>query len=406
MNTLELIKIDPSKKIFQFLEKRIRSDNYRGNQLSQHNRYDLKLVKKTLKLLYDYSGMDLMQIRDTDLSKRPFNNEGEKTYAEYVNSISLEVKRGTQDSVRKNLFVDFHRMGFIFRYDEYKKIILPYERKHVKYVSLSKLGKEFAFNDNLFETNILYSRGIDNLLKGIIDDLMYLILYLNKLTIDEYTFFVSFLNIEMDGEYYGKDHIIDMIKEYRSLSRYTKDALRNSIKNYCNPDNFSGDKTKKRDFHNWINESQQVFMLLNQTVFFEKRENTIFAKIGVNAIYDTSEKLNRSLAEKLKYYTYHSVKKKIGFELHHVVPLSWSRNRNEYAVLDNHKNLVYIDGYSHSKITQNRNLNVIIDFIDQDIIFSDYNDSKVHCKNVDQILYNPKNQSEMKNYNISILNSL
>ena len=40
MNILDKLKqLDPSKKALFFLAERLQNDNYRGIQLSQHNRY-------------------------------------------------------------------------------------------------------------------------------------------------------------------------------------------------------------------------------------------------------------------------------------------------------------------------------------------------------------------------------
>ncbi|GAA9658509.1 hypothetical protein VN0526_00150 [Helicobacter pylori] len=62
----------------------------------------------------------LLQILTTDMSKRPSNIIGEEVYAKVVDNICksemLQDNLGkknqvTQDSLRKNLFVDMHRMG-------------------------------------------------------------------------------------------------------------------------------------------------------------------------------------------------------------------------------------------------------------------------------------------------------
>ena len=408
MRELLLTQIDPSKRCLSFLEERISSGKYRGNQISQHNRYDLQVVKTMLTELYNISGKSLMQIRDADLSKRPYNIAGEEDYAIYVDKINKHpaVGRGTQDSVRKNLFVDFNRMGFLDRYTSKKVKTIPGKKSKTKYVSLTELAIQFVTTNNIFEEHMLYSRGIDNLMRGITEDLLWIVLDLGKVTEDEYTFFVSFVNNELNGTYYGKDEIIELVKEYRSLSRYNKEEVKIRIKEYCVPDSSIGNKTVQRDYHNWVNETQQVFMLLDQTVFFEQREKTIFPKVGTNAIFEDTEKLQRSLAEKEKYYEYHNVAKQKGFELHHVVPLCWARTKNEFSVLDNHKNMVYIDAYSHAKITQNNSRNVRLDFNNLDASFTDFNNNSVDCKYMTNILYNPDNKGEMKAYNTGILDGI
>lgn len=53
---------------------------------------------------------------------RPHNTEEEGIYAEFCNEAKNLVEIGTQDAMRKNLFVDLHRMGLIERYDKNKKL--------------------------------------------------------------------------------------------------------------------------------------------------------------------------------------------------------------------------------------------------------------------------------------------
>lgn len=404
---LNLSRFDPSRACLKFLEERIASDDYRGNQVSQHNRFNLNVTKEMLRQLNVLVGMNLMQIRDTDLSKRPENIEGEELYAEYVNRIANgSVGRGTQDSVRKNLFVDFHRMGFIHRFNKDRVPISPYQQSPIKYVSLSRLGLNLALTTNVFEAHTLYTRGIDNITHGLIDDILNIVLELDRITEDEYTFFASFLNCELNGKFYSSDAIVELVRDYRSLSRFTKDGIRNEVKRFCDPDLFTGSKINKRDFGNWVNETQQVFMLLSQTVFFELRDKVIYAKVGQNAMYEDNAKLQRSLSEKRKYFTFHNVQKKSGFELHHVIPLSWARNRNEFAVLDNHINLVYIDGYSHSMITQNSNNNVSLTFQNNDAIFSDFSQNQVVCEYHRNIEYDPNKKTNLLQFNNQTLASL
>ncbi len=47
---LEITQIDPSKECLKFLANRIKSSDYRGLHLSQHNRYDQNKIKTIFKL--------------------------------------------------------------------------------------------------------------------------------------------------------------------------------------------------------------------------------------------------------------------------------------------------------------------------------------------------------------------
>ena len=177
------------------------------------------------------------------------------------------------------------------------------------------------------------------------------------------------------------------------------------IKAYCNPSNFSGDKTHKRDFYNWINETQQILTLLAQMAYFEwnRKEQRLYIRVGRESVYTNNVKLKRSLVQKQHYFTQHNVAKTKGFELHHVVPLCFAKTRNEFLILDDWQNLVYIDVYSHAQITQNNNANVRLSFDENDAIFTDFNDNSVCCKNNTNIKYNLSKQEIMFDYNQKLL---
>lgn len=67
-----LLTVDPSKDCLRFLHDRILADNYRGIQLSQHNRYTYEQVVGMLEIFFELAGDGRMEIRTTDLSKRPY----------------------------------------------------------------------------------------------------------------------------------------------------------------------------------------------------------------------------------------------------------------------------------------------------------------------------------------------
>ena len=105
-----------------------------------------------------------MAIRTTDISKRPKNTYEERIYAEYVATISNILGRCTQDSVRKNLFVDLNRMGFINRFDKNMNLVLTNERKAIKYVQLTHEAKKFIEAKSLFDKDFIYTKGIERLM--------------------------------------------------------------------------------------------------------------------------------------------------------------------------------------------------------------------------------------------------
>ncbi|GAA8072933.1 hypothetical protein Neuguinea51_13880 [Helicobacter pylori] len=128
---LEITQLDPSKECLKFLADRIRSPDYRGLHLSQHNRYDQNKIKTIIQAIFNEVGEDLLQIRTTDMSKRPSNIIGEEVYAKVVGNICKSGMQVTQDSLRKNLFVDMHRMGLIERYNKNKEPTNPYIQSNI-----------------------------------------------------------------------------------------------------------------------------------------------------------------------------------------------------------------------------------------------------------------------------------
>ena len=188
--------IDPSNAALKYLKARIADSDYRGNIGSQHNRWDINElinIVNGIKKHADSNG--LLKIRTTDLSKRPGNLPDEKEYADFCNEICTLEGKGTQDSIRKNLFPDFHRGGWIRRFDKNKSEIDPYGRTGVVYVSLSELGLKLVNAENLIDKYFIFSKGVDKLLGGAISNLLHILSaddpdfgYVDLL---EYTFFVS-----------------------------------------------------------------------------------------------------------------------------------------------------------------------------------------------------------------------
>lgn len=409
--------ISPGNKALEFIDTRIRDDKYRGSRSSQHNRYLMLQIVDILELLKKYSpNKNLMAIRTVDISKRPKNTSGEILYAQFCNEAKEKTKGitskkgiGTQDAMRKNLFPDLHRMGLIIRYDKNKKATDAFSKQSVKYVSLSDQGLKLINAKTILDKYFIFSKGIDSLLGGYIDVILEILrdkeYGIENLNLYEYMFFVSAIGSETSFNV-NTDKAVEFIKEYRNLTPVQKRSVIETLKVELNPRNFSGSKTHKRDFSNWLNKAVQVYYLLNQTVYFEVRGEQLVLKEGRNSFSDTATRLDRSLNEKYEYFVKQKVEKILGFELHHVVPLAWSENIHHFKLLDKWENMVYIDAFSHAKITQNKNRNVVVDFIDNDMTLSDYSRNQVLLKHKENIAYKPENKAEMKKYNSELLNTV
>jgi hypothetical protein len=407
---LNLKNLYPNLKSIEFLHDRILSVNYRGQHLSQHNRFDLDLITGMLQLIFDLVGDNLMQIRTTDLSKRPHNIPGESIYAEYTKRVVKMFGRGTQDSIRKNLFVDFNRLGLIDRYDSNNNLLTARSKGHAKFISLSKLGLALiSKNSNLINKRMIFSRGIDSLLKSLPSTIFTIMIDLDYITLDEYTYFLSFLNCELNGKTYYQTELVDFIKEFRKLSKFQKEGIKAHVNQYCDPKNFSGNKNNLWDYHNWFNESQQIFTILNDVAYFEYNqfEERLTFKVNTTILNSNTPiiKINRSIKEKHLYYKNHNIQKQYVYELHHIVPLFWAKTPVEFDILDSWDNMLYIDGKSHSIISQTGNILNSLSFANNDIILSDKNNNNLTLSYQFNVKYNINLKKLIQNKNSTLLNT-
>ena len=107
----------------------------------------------------------------------------------------------------------------------------------------------------------------------------------------------------------------------------------------------------------------------------------------------------RSFGEKQRYFRNHRIERTPGFELHHIVPLAWSETEEQFKLFDNWLNMVYISAHEHAIITHNRNRNVRMIADADSLSLCDFIDNCVDLKNHRNLLYSPKHQPEMLDYN-------
>ena len=404
--------IQPSNIALSFIDRRINDVNYRGDKSSEHNRYDMEEIYNTLCLLNKYApNKSLLQIRDTDLSKRPQNTSEEYDYAKFCEDVKEKVGKGTQDSIRKNIFVDIHRMGLIERYDKYK-IPLNENSRGVKYVSLTSEGIKFISQKDILNRSFIFTKAVNNLLNGYIENSLTILKNIDydiqSISKYEFMFFVSAIDSGTSFSI-SIDECVKLIKSYRLLSPIQRRSVVDKLSQLLKPENFSGNKTFKRDWHNWVNKITQVYHLCAQLPYFNVEKEEIMTlstqKIRTKA-GEIVDQRKRSLTEKQAYFKQHCVSRAPGFELHHVVPLCWADSPEQYKLFDKWENMVYIDAYRHSLITQNRNRNIIMTCKEKDIILSDVTGNQVLLSYVNKnILYSPSNQDIMLRYNKELRNT-
>ena len=403
--------IQPHNEALIFIDNRINDDCYRGNISSEHNRYDCNEIWKTLYILDKIRpNKELLQIRDTDLSRRPQNTTEEYDYALFCQEVNKEVGKGTQDSIRKNIFVDLERMGFIRRYDKNHNIIDCYKKSSPKYVSLTDKGLNFIQSTDILNQSMIFTSAIDKLLKGYIQITLHILennYGINDISIYEFMFFVTAVNTNTT---FNIDilNCIKLIKSYRSLSSFQKNEVIERLTQKLQPQNFQGDKKSKRDWYNWKNKIDQIYHLFKQIPYFNIIDDKI--KLGTRETIVDNEKITlnkvRNIQEKEKYFNSHNINKTNGFELHHIVPLLLAKNPQQYKLLDNWQNMIYIDAYSHAIITQTKNINIILQIDNSNIILKNYSGENDIILNYDNnIHYNPELQKKMITYNQQLLNT-
>lgn len=406
-------QIQPSNKALEFIDKRLLDDNYRGTESSQHNRYDMAEIYDILTIMDSYSpNKALMRIRDTDLSKRPQNTPDEAIYARFCESVKVKVGKGTQDSIRKNIFVDIHRMGLIDRYDGDRTKLDAFDGGSVKYVSLSDDGIKFI-KSSLLNRAYIFTKALDRLLGGYIELALSMLNErdLGQISKYEFIFFVSAVDTDTSFSV-DMNECVELIKSYRLLSRTQQKAVIETLKQKLQPSLYSGNKTKQRDWHNWQNKIDQVYHLFKQSPYFDvsgadKDVLTLSTRKVVTKAGETLDLPKRSIAEKFAYFKAHrGVTKTSGYELHHVVPLSWSESPEQYKLFDTWKNMVYIDAYTHAKITQNRNRNVNMTANGEGFILADFSGNEVKLIKDRTILYNIINQPIMLDKNQELLTTV
>lgn len=351
MNSLDITKIDPSNKFLKFLTKRIADDKYRGVISSQQNRYKIEDVNIILTELNKYrlNKRKPLKIRTADIRKRPENTEEEFDYAEIVSNIYDKMGRTTQDSLRKNFFPDFERMGLVTR----TKV-----RGSFKSVEITKLGIDFV-EASPIDRMLIFSNYLNTLLGGSIDLIISILTNDQFKWITEYEvmFIISAIGAQNTTFNITESEAIELINSYRRLSNVQKEYLITTLNNKLRPIKDQV-KNKDRDWHNWKNKNDQIFQLLKQSVFFEVNNDKLMLR-GEIVVNGTSYELvqkRRSQQEKNNYFEHHNIKKEQykGYELHHIVEFSEIRTAEQLKMIDNWQNMILIDGQTHNEITVER----------------------------------------------------
>ncbi|MEO8065523.1 MAG: hypothetical protein ABI643_01545 [Candidatus Doudnabacteria bacterium] len=399
----EILSIDKDNLFLHYIVERIKDKDYRGLHISQHNRYDLDRLSGIVEAIHSVVGNSKFRIPLGD-------DDGTRErdcvqYYEIVKKVKSSIGIGTVNSIKKNFFVDFQRMGFLDRYDKNENLLDIGTRGQIFYCGLTKKATEFATTRSISIKYKVFTDALDVLFQDQITQLAETLYYSNykndPIGIYEFMFILS-----DDRKGVPKEFKIVLIDSYRSLKRWQQNKAIDLIKLYCNPVNFSGSKTDDRDFHNWKNESQQIFSLLKNTVYFEITRNSLTLNTGRYGLFSDVRVQLRSLGAKQEYFVKHSIKRSISFELHHIVPFNAARNKEELKMIDHWKNLLYLEKNKHAEIGKNGNRNMILNITENEIDLEDFDHNFIHAENGKNVKYKGDLAGGMKNYNRELLKDI
>jgi hypothetical protein len=343
----DILNIQPNNEFINYIVKRLQREYYRGVHISQHNRYDYNYIITLIEIIYKIAKDNFFEIPAGDYSertgKKDYNIIFYPEYKQIVDSINSLTGKGTYNSIKKNFFVDLERMGLLERTRDVKYARLTKDAIHL--ILLNKSNKRKAIKEF---TDLIDENLFGNFLSELVE-FMWLYGY-EKIDIYEYTFILN--------DFYITNTYKDiLLRSYRNLTNIQKNKLIDLIKEFAKPENFIGDKTQKRDFHNWINESQQIFSLLKFTTYFQVIEENGVLQLILNTSNETGifsiNEMKRNQAIKQEYFELHNVPKLPDFELHHIIPIKVAINKKDMEKIDNVLNLIYIHKNGHKLIHKN-----------------------------------------------------
>ena len=394
----KILYIDHNNDFLKYIVRRLHSDEYRGWHISQHNRYGLSDVSAILQAIKNVVNDGYFAIPPGDYDRNTSLTGDFNQYEVILSKIQYEINKGTINSVKKNFFPDLERMSFLQR--ERTRV----QGRTVMCGKLTQNAINFTNAHRLIDKYKIYTDCIDKLFGNKISALAEMILLSDyaddPISIYEFMFILSDNDEDFDK--------IRLLSLYRRLSRHERKKLIELVKEYAQPKNFCGNKTAKRDFHNWKNQAQQIMLLLKSTVYFQVEPNKYF-RLNYQKTGFFQKPNKRSIIPKREYFKFHKVSKKDKFELHHIVPISEAKNKEEAQLIDDYRNLIYVHRRTHKVISENRNKNVVLTINSQEAIFSDFENEKIiKTTNRKDALYTQDGNKVKKiaRYNSELLKSI
>lgn len=230
---------------------------------------------------------------------------------------------------------------------------------------MSVLGLNFILSKTEFERRKYYTDAVDILTKNAATDMVELLSTDNRFDYINILEFMYILSDDRENIYFN-DKLMYLV-EYRRLTETQRNNLNKLLQMYCNPQKPRINKSYARDYHNWKNESQQIYNLLSNSTYFKVINDNLILNDGQYGLFVQSAQ--RSQKPKEKYFRYHNIKHTPNYELHHIIPFKRANNQQEAQYIDDERNMIYLSSQKHAEFTKSQNVNIRTSYSIPNILF-------------------------------------
>ena len=398
--------------IRKYLLSRIERADYRGEHLAQHNRLPFKKAAALLSAIFAEAGEGVFSIPRGDDSGVRVRGFGK--FYRMVDRAKKNLGQCTVNSLKKNHFPDFARMGFLDRFDKDDAVLSLKSRRPVFGAKLTGDALALIRAENPREKYRLYLEGVERLIGENTLDEIFAILFEGESAGEfegEFEFeFVSvheFMFVLSDSSV-SRAEKKELLKSFRQMSALGRTKLRVEARAKCEEiSRRAADKSGKRDFGNWYNQALESLNLLNQTVYFKTFKKTVlmlgFSDEALEFLAKRGAEARRQALE------WHRIGRIEGYDLHHIVPLDVAYNSGTLKMIDDHRNLLYLSRPAHRRIPTRNNLFVrlsVKESAGQKTIrlVDPFSDTAIDVSG--EVVYRDANLSEMLKYNERLLSSV
>lgn len=428
----EIKKCFPSSKSFVTLMEMYMNDNdYRTKHNLQQERKNFEQLLILLRAFKNHAKLDngmsmLISPGDHRKEESDIEYEENKPYLDMVDEINVNsIYMGNRLSnkepndqfktIKKQTLKNLFDVGGIFekyivKGDGTTKLIEPGKSLKGKGSTIMKMNKElFDLLDGPDKEVIRFLSRRIKIFFG--ENVNTLIRFFN----DEYVEKASIKNVDkniytLTLGYYGKsnkyghfprfslfrDAYIELYFQRSKLSKiialfkkYTK-ITKKEIKN-----------EGKIDWGNSLNQTSTMFSYLSLTPAFELNANKDITFAFREIDGETWPK--RSLRQKHLYFEKHKIDKMDfeNFELHHSYPLAYAESPEDFKMIDDWRNMIFISPNGHSRFPKRGNyITIISDICKSYISYSSFVDeTELVFKNYDDVAFNDELSVEIIDYN-------